>query len=140
MAERVTPSEAHARMKDEGFAYLDVRTVPEFEAGHPAGAYNVPFLVDGPSGRAPNPDFLAVVARNFDRARALVVGCHTNARATRAVEALEGAGYTRLALQIAGWAGLKDAFGRTTTPGWQASGLPIATQAEPGHGHAELAS
>ena len=35
---RVSPEEARDLMDKEGYAYLDVRSVPEFEAGHPTGA------------------------------------------------------------------------------------------------------
>ena len=34
---RVSPAEAKTLM-DEGYVYLDVRSEPEFAAGHPAGA------------------------------------------------------------------------------------------------------
>ena len=47
---RISPAEAFAKMKDEGFTYVDVRTPEEFEAGHPEGARNVPlgdtFVID----------------------------------------------------------------------------------------------
>ena len=33
---RVSPEEAQALMQDQGWAYVDVRSVPEFEQGHPA--------------------------------------------------------------------------------------------------------
>jgi hypothetical protein len=54
-------------MDKEGYVYLDVRSVPEFAAGHPTGAYNIPLLDMGPGGMAPNPDFLAVVQKSFPR-------------------------------------------------------------------------
>ena len=40
MAKRVTPTEA-AQLMTEGWTYLDVRSIPEFEAGSPvpAGRY-----------------------------------------------------------------------------------------------------
>ena len=38
---RVTPNEA-AELIASGWTYIDVRTIPEFEAEHPSGAYNVP--------------------------------------------------------------------------------------------------
>jgi rhodanese-related sulfurtransferase len=41
---RVTPEQALELMRAEGYSYLDVRSVPEFDEGHPEGAYNVPLL------------------------------------------------------------------------------------------------
>ena len=57
---KVSPEEA-AVLMEEGCVYLDVRSVPEFEAGHPTGAYNVPLLDMGPGGMVDNPEFLSVV-------------------------------------------------------------------------------
>ena len=140
MTTRVTPREAHALTTNEGWSYVDVRTVAEFEAGHPAGAYNVPLLVDGPGGRVPNPAFLDAMQRTFPSPSAkLVVGCLAATRSTRAAELLAGAGYASLAIQIGGWAGATDPFGRVTTPGWKAAGLPTSLEAEPGHAWREIA-
>ena len=138
MSGRVTPQEAHALMTKEGYAYLDVRTVAEFEAGHPAGAYNVPLLVDGAGGRAPNAAFLSASLAAFPKGTKLVVGCLAGGRAARAAELLAGAGYTNVTVQAAGWGGLVDSFGRVTQKGWKAEGLPTATQSEPGHSWSEL--
>ena len=38
----VDVGQAHALQQNEGYTYVDVRSVPEFDAGHPAGAQNVP--------------------------------------------------------------------------------------------------
>src|SRR5258708_4843729 len=60
MVKRVLPAEAAGLLK-EGWTYLDVRSVPEFEQGHPAGAVNVP-LLDAQAGRmVPDPDFQRVL-------------------------------------------------------------------------------
>ena len=40
MVKRVTPVEAEALLK-EGWTYLDVRSIPEFDGGHPVGASDV---------------------------------------------------------------------------------------------------
>ena len=51
---QLTPPEAHDILKTNREAvYLDVRTVEEFEAGHPAGAHNVPILFVDPATRQP---------------------------------------------------------------------------------------
>jgi len=52
---RVSPEEALSLVEKEGYAYVDVRSVPEFESGHPEGAYNVPLAHLGPQGMKPQP-------------------------------------------------------------------------------------
>lgn len=138
MIERIDPREAHARA-ERGAALVDVRTVSEFDAGHPEGAFNVPWLIDGPSGRVDNARFLDVMRARFALDAPLVLSCHTANRSSRAASALEAAGFTTIAVQRAGWAGATDAFGRITEPGWKAS-MPIATVARPGRSYAELSS
>jgi rhodanese-related sulfurtransferase len=125
-------------MTKDGARYVDVRTVAEFDGGHPAGAYNVPLLVDGPGGRGPNAGFLDAMLASFAKDAPLVVGCLAGGRAARAADVLEAAGYTNVTIQAAGWGGLTDTFGRVTAPGWKAAGLPTATTAEPGRSWAEL--
>ena len=61
-------------IEKEGYVYVDVRSVPEFEAGHPTGAYNVPLVHMGPAGMSPNPEFLAVMEKAFPKDSKLVVG------------------------------------------------------------------
>ena len=41
--QRVTPLEAKLLL-DQGFAYLDVRSIPEYEQGHAPFAYNIPIM------------------------------------------------------------------------------------------------
>jgi rhodanese-related sulfurtransferase len=105
--------------------YLDVRTPQEFDAGHPAGARNVPVLVFDAATRRPrpNPEFLAVVERHFPSGTTLLVGCQSGMRSQRACELLADAGYTDLANVRGGFGGSEDA------PGWQESGLPVETGA-----------
>src|SRR5689334_20222021 len=61
VVKRVDPEEALRLVRDEGYVYVDVRSVMEFDEGHPEGAYNVPLLDAGPGGMAPNPDFVDVM-------------------------------------------------------------------------------
>jgi rhodanese-related sulfurtransferase len=138
MPERVGPKEAQQRIESEGYVYVDVRTVGEFDAGHPQGAYNAPLMIDGPSGRGPNASMVAAVSSAFPKDQKLVVGCLAGGRATRAAEMLEAAGFTNVVVQRAGWGGVTDPFGRVTEPGWQAEGLPASTTAEPGHAWRDL--
>src|SRR5262249_59706377 len=80
---QVTPPEAARELAATPHAvYLDVRTVEEFDAGHPAGARNVPVLVLDPATRRPrpNPEFLAVVQRHLPPATPLLVGCQSGMR------------------------------------------------------------
>ena len=66
---QTTPPEAFDVLRQHLDAvYLDVRTAPEFEAGHPAGARHVPVLFYGAGGQPrPNPDFVGSPLRNFLR-------------------------------------------------------------------------
>jgi rhodanese-related sulfurtransferase len=128
MAKQVSVTEAAALMK-EGWRYLDVRSVPEFEAGHPEGALNVP-LLHATSGRmVPNPDFLSVMNGNFTASDKLLVGCKMSGRSAQAAALLEAAGFTEVLHVRGGFAGERDPFGRLEAPGWSQAGLPVATAA-----------
>lgn len=119
----VTPEEA-AELLSQGHVYVDVRSEPEFEAGHPEGALNVPLLNAGPVGLVPNPEFLAVMQSAFGKDEALVIGCKAGGRSKRAAEMLAQAGFTQLSDQVAGFDAGKDAFGRAI-PGWSRTALPV---------------
>ena len=127
---RISPAEAHQLMKDEGYVYLDVRSVPEFAAGHPTGAYNIPLLDMGPGGMTPNPDFLAVVEKAFPRDARLVVGCKAGGRSAKAAALLTQAGFTNLVDQRAGYDGAPLPTGGVE-PGWRPKGLPTSTESAP---------
>lgn len=125
--QRVSPQEALRLVGEEGYTFVDVRSVPEFEAGHPAGAYNIPWAHAVGGSMQPNADFLAVMAKRFPKDTRLLLACRSGARSMRAAEALEAAGYTQLVDQRAGWDGARDAFGRVQEPGWSGAGLPSAS-------------
>jgi rhodanese-related sulfurtransferase len=138
MPRQVTVQEAAELMK-QGYKYLDVRSVPEFEAGHPEGALNIP-LLNAQGGRmVPNPDFQAVAQGNLPRDEKLLVGCKTNGRSAQAAAVLEAAGYSNVIHVVGGWAGIRDMYGKVSTPGWVSAGLPTATTATPGASYSELA-
>ncbi len=116
-------------MRDAGYVYLDVRSVPEFDSGHPEGAFNVPWLEATANGMAQNAEFVAQISAFFPHAAKLVVGCKAGARSEQAAQALSAAGFSELVIQRAGMDGLTDPFGRSKEPGWRASSLPVAHEA-----------
>ena len=111
---RISPAEAHAKMTDGGFTYVDVRTEDEFAAGHPKGAINVP-IGDG---------FVAAMQSRFAKDAKIIVGCKAGGRSAKAAQALAGAGFTNVLDQRAGWDGARGAFGEISEPGWSRLGLP----------------
>jgi len=135
---RVEPDEA-ARLVGEHWNYLDVRSVPEFEQGHPDGAFNIPLLEAVPGqGLRPNPDFLDVCKASFPADARLVVGCKSGGRSAKAAQQLEAAGFTSVVDMRGGFGGEVDAGGRVACAGWQARGLPVSSAAQPGRSYAEL--
>lgn len=128
---RVSPREADALIKEDGYVYLDVRSIPEFDAGHAAGAYNIPLLHATPSGMRPNGDFMSVVLAVFPKDTKLVIGCRSGNRSLRAAEALMGAGFADVVDQRAGHGGARDPFGQVQEPGWESAGLEVAVEAHP---------
>jgi len=130
---RVSPEEALDLMQSQGYAYIDVRSVPEFSQGHPTGAFNVPIVHMGPAGHQTNARFLEVVERRFAKDAPLVLGCRTSARSQHAASLLEHAGFSSLLIQQAGFVGPSP-----MEPGWGAKGLPTSQAAEPGRSWDEL--
>jgi len=131
MPKRVLPKEA-AALLSEGWAYLDVRSIPEFDDGHPAGAANIP-LMHAVNGRmSPNPDFKRVVEATFPKDAKIVVGCKMGGRSLQAASLMESSGYTSVVDMRGGFAGERDGFGRASVPGWADEGLPVETTAAPG--------
>ena len=119
---------------EDGAVYLDVRSVPEFEAGHAPGAYNIPLSHMGPGGMQPNPEFEAVVNRTFAKDTPIVVGCKSGGRSARAVARLEAEGFTNLYDYVGGWSGGAD------DPGWLASGGESTTDTEAERQYEQLRS
>jgi rhodanese-related sulfurtransferase len=138
MVKRVTPPEA-AALLEEGWSYLDVRSIPEFEGGHPAGAANVPLLHFNNGRMLPNPDFQRVVTANFAKDVKLVVGCKAGGRSLQAAGLLEAAGYTSVVDMRGGFHGEHDAMGRLACAGWAESNLPVEISAPAEKTYAALA-
>jgi rhodanese-related sulfurtransferase len=121
--------EAHRLQTDDGYIYVDVRSVPEYEREHPAGAHNVPLLhFDPQTGRmTPNPDFLAVMQANYPIDTKLLVGCQVGGRSGKAALVLAEAGYAPVNVK-GGFGGHMDpASGQVIDEGWSQAGLPVAT-------------
>ncbi|HKV40777.1 MAG TPA: rhodanese-like domain-containing protein [Blastocatellia bacterium] len=138
----VTPEEAYKLMaSDPEIIYLDVRSVPEYEAGHAAGAINIPLLHFTPGvGMTPNPDFINVVDANLPKDAKLVVGCKTGGRSARACEMLSQIGYNDPANIRGGFVGVVDPSGRVVEAGWSSLNLPVCTECKPEAGYEALAA
>jgi rhodanese-related sulfurtransferase len=138
MAKQVSVTAA-AGLMQEGWRYLDVRSIPEFEAGHPEGAVNVPLLHAQAGRLVPNPDFHAVMAANFGPEDRLLIGCKTSGRSAQAAALLQASGFANVMHVRGGYLGERDPFGRSLAQGWVDAGLPTSLQAQPGHGYGDLA-
>lgn len=122
----ITCSEARERLdEDDACVYIDVRSIREFQNGHPPAAVNVPLLHREAANMVANPDFLAVVEAHFPRHTRLLVGCQTGARSVRAAEALVAAGFTDVTNVRGGYAGTRTMAGDVVDRGWLELGLPI---------------
>jgi len=128
---RVSPEEADRMVKEDGYVYLDVRSIPEFEAGHPSGAYNIPIMHQTTAGMQPNGEFMKVVTSTFDRAAKIVVGCRSGNRSLRAAQMLLQAGFVDVVDQRAGTSGARDPFGQLQEAGWEHAGLDMAMDPHP---------
>ena len=84
---RISADDAHACMQ-QGHTFVDVRTEEEFDAGHPAGALNVPFMLSVQGTMLPNAEFLSVMTRAFPKDARIVLGCAAGTRSARAATAL----------------------------------------------------
>lgn len=129
MSRDVSPEEARELIEKEGYAYVDVRSTAEFEAGHATGAYNVPLMHMGRDGVTPNHKFLAAMEKTFPSDAKLVIACQSGGRSARAVAHLEAAGYTNLVHLAAGFEGGIHRATNQVSPGWRRKGLPVSQAA-----------
>ena len=130
MVKHIMPEEAARLMTEENYIYIDVRSIPEFEAGHPNPAVNIPLLhADAGTGQMiPNPDFIKVVEANYSKDTKLVMGCRSGHRSGRATELLQQAGYTTVVNMRCGYAGEMNQFRQIINAGWMDLGLPTSTE------------
>ena len=127
----ITVREAHQK-QTEGSIYVDVRSVPEFEAGHPAGAVNVPLLHFDERTRqmTPNREFIEVMRANFPPESGLLIGCQVGGRSVQAAQMLVGSGYRDVSNVLGGYAGARDPMtGAVHAEGWTQAGLPVESDA-----------
>ena len=137
--ENINPSRAGELLNgEEGYTYVDVRSIPEFENGHPAGGVNVPLMHREQDQMVPNMDFLRVCEYNFDHASKLIIGCQSGARSLRAAEALVAAGFANILHMDGGFGGARNEMGQVVTEGWMQQGLPVEYGAVEGQGYESI--
>lgn len=126
---QVSVTEAHDLQK-QGWTYVDVRSTPEFERAHPAGAVHVPLLdVDEDTGQmAPNPDFSRVMRANFSTDSKLLLGCQMGGRSMRAAQMLDASGFTSVANVRGGFGGARDPMTGRAEIGWADANLPVDSE------------
>lgn len=124
----ITPQQAHDVLSaDPSAVYVDVRTVREFEAGHPRGAVNIPVAFPDPArGMVMNADFVRVVESRFPKDKKIIVGCQAGPRSNAAAGLLQQAGYQDISNVIGGFGGMRDPLGNVIAPGWSSLGLPVS--------------
>ena len=130
----ITPQKAKALLDaNDGYVYLDVRTVAEFTAGHVPGSWNIPVLVVTESGRrVSNADFLAIAQAALPKNAKIIVGCRSGSRSKRAQGMMKSAGYAHLSNMLGGF------VGKNNWPGWSSLGYPIEAGDGGGNSYAVL--
>jgi rhodanese-related sulfurtransferase len=130
---RVVPEEAKELLdSNSGYIYMDVRTPPEFDAGHVIGAKNAPVFERDPYGRMQlNPRFLEIAEAFFGKDAKIITGCQMGIRSLKAAELLLRAGFTNIVDMRGGYAGECDPMGRLTFPGWAPRGFSTTTESAP---------
>jgi rhodanese-related sulfurtransferase len=140
MIKNLTVKDAHQKQAD-GYTYVDVRSIPEFEQAHPAGALNVPLLHRDPATgqMSPNLEFVEVMKGAFAPDAKLLIGCQAGARSAQAAQLLSAAGFTDVTNVLGGFGGARDQMtGVVRAEGWVQAGLPVETSAAPGATYAEV--
>jgi rhodanese-related sulfurtransferase len=138
---RITPEEArHLLESEEGFIYLDVRTVPEFEAGHVPGAKNIPVMEADSTGQMQlNSRFVEIVQANFDQDVKCITGCQMGGRSMKAAQLLSDAGFSSVVDMRGGFRGEVDPRGQISFPGWSSLGFPVSRESSPEDRYEHLA-
>jgi rhodanese-related sulfurtransferase len=130
---QVSVKMAYQLQADDDYQYIDVRSIPEYENGHPQGAHNVPLLhADPVTGQMrPNPNFLSVMKSNYPSDAKLLIGCQMGGRSTQAAQALIVAGYQNVSNVLGGFGGERDRSntGQLINEGWLDAMLPVEQDA-----------
>jgi rhodanese-related sulfurtransferase len=139
---RISVQEAHDLLeKDPDRIYIDVRTVREFSAGHPAKAVNIPVAFPDPGrGMTLNEDFVKIVGGTFPKDKKILVGCQAGPRADAAARLLEEAGYQDVCSVQGGFGGMRDQSGGVVAPGWSTLGFPVSQDNGEGVSYESLAA
>lgn len=114
---------------NDNAAYIDVRTVAEFAAGHPRGKIvNIPIVFHHPTTKEiyPNGSFLEVVASLYAKDAPLIIGGDDGERTKQAASQLQDAGYTNVCVMQEGFSG------------WRAQKLPTTTDNRDGISYTSL--
>ena len=125
---QISPEEANQLMeRNAEMVYIDVRTEPEFEQGHPPNAINIPVVLpDTMTGKmTPNPDFIEVVEAHIGKDKSVIMGCQMGGRSQYASELMVSAGYEDISNMQGGFGGARDPMGQLIGPGWLQMGYPV---------------
>jgi rhodanese-related sulfurtransferase len=135
----IDPLAASARLAGEpDLSLIDVRSVEEFEEGHPRGAWNIPLAFQDIGGMRPNPSFVEAVRACFASDASIIFSCAVGNRSALACRMLEAEGYDKVVNLSGGFHGIRDIRGQKVSDGWVDLGLPVSTEPEPGRAWAEL--
>lgn len=138
--QQISPSEAKEILdQDPEGLYVDVRSIPEFLAGHPQGAINIPIMHKGNYGMEPNHDFLKVAKAILPKDKKLLVGCQAGGRSQKACDMLEAEGYGQLHNVYGGFGGGRNPETGEPQQGWKDLGLPVDTDNGEGVSYDSLA-
>ena len=137
---RISPEQARDLLESgEGYVYLDVRSVPEFEAGHAPGAKNIPLLHRTAMGMQPNERFVEVCDKALGKDAKIITACLVGGRSLRAAQILIANGFVNVVDMRGGFRGESDRMGRLVYPGWMPRGLPVTAEATEDETYAGLA-
>ncbi len=137
--EQITPQQAKEILDQNSDAiYVDVRSIPEFERGHPQGAINIPIFHYEAGGMRPNPDFSKVVEAVLSKEKTLVVGCQAGGRSQQACQVLGQAGFQNLYNVMGGFGGGRNPETGEPIAGWAQQGLPVSQENGEGVGYESL--
>lgn len=130
---RISPEETQQLLESNaGYIYLDVRTVPEFDAGHVPSGKNIPVMEPDEHGMMQlNPRFVELVEKSFGKDVKCITGCQRGGRSMKAAELLLKAGFTQVLDMRGGFGGETNESGEVTYPGWSLRTLPVSRESRP---------